>query len=108
MGDPIQRLLAVEQKARALLAQAEQDATGTVEAARRHAHDVVAEALQAARAEADEALGAAHERAEGERDESLKRAADEAPGIEEADPERVEAAVDMVVRVVTGEEDRVE
>lgn len=73
MSEVIERLLAVEKEARAILARAERDAEAAVEDARRRARELAAERVKEARREAEELLAAGRKDLEEKRRERTER-----------------------------------
>ena len=105
MRDALERLLAVEQQAKRIVAQAEEEALRILAQARRSGEQALEEAAAAARQEAEELVRAARKQAEQKRLEMLRAAKQDTPGIGELDGEGLRKAVDRIARVVAWAED---
>jgi vacuolar-type H+-ATPase subunit H len=98
--DAIERLLEVEKRARAIIAEAEMRAADEVSRARERAREILDEGRAEAREEAQALVDAAIEDLLAN---ELERTADEQrklPPVDAIDPERMERAVREIVRAV--------
>jgi vacuolar-type H+-ATPase subunit H len=103
MGDVIERVLNVEEEARRIVAQAEQEAQAALDRAHAEAQRIESEARERARREADELLSAKARALEGQREEAIREEQQRLPSVDSIDPVRWEEAVEFAVRVITGE-----
>lgn len=103
MGDVIERVLNVEEEARRIVAEAEQEAQAILDRAHAEAQQIESAARERARREADDLLSAKARVLEERRQKAIQEEQQRLPSVEGIDPASMEKAVRFAVGVVAGE-----
>jgi vacuolar-type H+-ATPase subunit H len=103
VGDVIERVLNVEEEARRIVAEAEQEAQAILDRAHAEAQQIESAARERARREADDLLSAKARVLEEQRQKAIREEQQRLPSVEGIAPARLEEAVRFAVGVVAGE-----
>ena len=103
MGDVIERVLNVEEEARRIVAQAQQEAQAALDRAHAEAQQIESAARERARREADELFSTKARALEEQREEAIREEQQRLPSVDSIDPAKLEKAVRFAVGVLAGE-----